>query len=93
MTDRQPSSSAEDGESRSTLWLQLHESPFEGEWVGLTPDWAARLPCDPAELAWVRLWLCLTSPAESALSLRIFEQIGHELELRRHMPSYGDLEG
>ena len=65
-----------------TLWVLLHESPFEGEWVGLTHDWAERLPCSPVELAWARLWICLTAPSESALSSQLLEVIGAELRLQ-----------
>lgn len=42
--------------------LPLSEGPFEGEWVGLTPDFAELLPCSFESLelqgyiAWRRTW-------------------------------------
>lgn len=30
--------------------MSLTESPFEGEWMGLSWDWAETLPCSAAEL-------------------------------------------
>jgi hypothetical protein len=61
-------------------WIRLHESPFEGEWVGISEDWAETLPCDPLDLAWTRLWICLRSPSESLLASRLLEEIQARLK-------------
>ena len=60
-------------------WVRLHESPFEGEWVGLTWDYASRLPCDRLSIKWERIWICLQSPAESSLASQLWDALNREL--------------
>jgi hypothetical protein len=60
-------------------WVRLHEAPFEGEWIGLSEDYASRLPCSSVDLAWTRLWICLRSPGESALASRLLEAMAKEM--------------
>ena len=60
-------------------WVRLHESPFEGEWVGLTSDYASRLPCDRLSIKWERIWICLQSPAESSLAYKLWDALNREL--------------
>ena len=67
-----------DNQGLPRAWVRLHESPFEGEWVGLTRDFYDALPCSRRELGWLRLWVAIQSPNESRLASSLFERLHEE---------------
>jgi hypothetical protein len=52
-------------------WVRLDEAPFEGQWIGLSDDWAEHLPCDPATTSWDRIWIQLELSPRSPLAWAI----------------------
>ena len=47
--------------------------------MGLTSDYASRLPCDRLSIKWERIWICLQSPAESSLAYKLWDALNREL--------------